>query len=52
MEELQQQLGEGSRPPVSLLRNAATSLTARYGDGGGRAREALGTGGGGCRVVI
>lgn len=35
MEELQQQLGEGSRPPVSLLRNAATSLTARYRDGGG-----------------
>lgn len=40
MKESQQQLGEGSWPPVSLLRNAAASLTARWGDGGGRTREA------------
>ena len=45
MERPQQQLGEGSWPPVSLLRNAATSLTARWGEGGGRTREAQALGG-------
>lgn len=52
MKESQQQLGEGSWPPVSLPRNAATSLTARCGGWWGENQGGPGTGVGGCRVVI